>query len=278
MNKPHRVTLFGCGGWGATIARKLAARGDVNLVVVDQVMSRARALGVELDASYSGDPYGYLMVTGTSRSTIERGSVIVATPPDTRLELVRAILNGYGLPPARLRVEKPLAVDPREARGIVQECDYAGTRLSVGFTLLHDPLYETAFRYIEASGARVERVIASRYGRRARHKTSALVDLGSHAASIAAYLDAPLVLDTGYSDDTVSRRTQIDLVDDDTVYVDEVNKTVQSRTVGILPVAKTDALEQDLDAFLTDTHRAGPDLAIETVDTIDAYLAAEAIA
>lgn len=278
MNAEHVVTVFGCGGWGERVIRKLHARGDTRVVIVDPNLRRVQALGDELGVSWSADPYGYLMVTGTSRSTVEGGSVIVATPPDTRVELVTAILNGYGKAPVRLRVEKPLAISNSDAAAIVDACNATGTTLSVGFTLLHSPAYAAAFRYIWENELEIERVIAVRIGASARHKTSAIVDLGSHAASLAAYVDAPLTLTAAYSSIASSRRTEFVATNGDAVYVDELAGTVQARNAGNLEVATFDALTADLDAFLTDTHRGTATVGIHAVDTINRELEAVSVA
>lgn len=274
MSAPReKVTIVGCGGWGERIARKLVARGDVDVVLVDDDQQRVRGVADELGVAWSSDPYGYLLVSGTARSTVERGSVIVATPPDTRMSLVSAILDGYGLPPKRLRVEKPLAIDPQDAWHIAQACDYAGVRLSVGFTLLHHFLYERAFAYIEHHGLEVVRVVGSRIGKRARHRAAALVDLGAHTASIGAYLDAPCVIHTEYSDVCAARVTQLMLGDGSSVYIDELNGTCTLPTEWAVSADEyTDPLEADLNAWLRDEHRGSANVGVVAAETIWQHL------
>lgn len=252
----EKVTLIGCGGWGATVARKLAARSDVELVLLDDDRAKVQALAAELGCKYSSDPAGYLMVTGTQRDSVTGGSVIIATPPSVRVAVVRMVLDGYGIAPRRLRVEKPLAVEPQDARTITAWCRAAGTRLSVGFTLLHHPLYEAAFAWMQAERASATRVIGTRYGAHARHRAAAVVDLGSHVAGVAAYLGASAEIVAEYDEDAAARVTQIQLDTGDTIYIDELAGTV-SLPIGAGPatVGEHDALAVELAAFLADTHR-----------------------
>lgn len=268
-NKLHKVTLFGCGGWGERIARKLAKRDDVDLVLVDENQQRVTQLANELDCAYSCDPYGYLMVSGTARSTIEGGDVIIATPPGTRLELVRAILNGYGRPPQRLRIEKPLAIEYDDAVQIVGMCEDAGTRLTVGFTLLHHWQYVGAFDYIDAQHRIVKRVTGLRIGNTARHKASPIVDLGSHVAGVAAYLGAPVSIEAHYITGVVSRTTRLHLDNDDCITIDEINGTTQLPDGAVYDFAYVEPLDADLEAWLADAHRGDQHVALEAVRIID---------
>lgn len=253
----EKVTIIGVGGWGERIAEKLVQRGDVDVVLVDEHAQRVASVGERLGVSWSSDPYGYLMVTGTARSTVERGNVIIATPPETRYQLVNAVLQGYGLAPKRLRVEKPLAVMPDDARQIVRACDVAGVQLSVGFTLLHHALYETVFRCMDAAGVQATWVRGVRIGPRARHHADAHVDLGSHTASIAAYLGAACSIDARYCTEENTRLTDIELDTGDIVQVDELSGTISAPESWRVGVSLHDALEADLGAWLTDSHRAG---------------------
>lgn len=269
----EKVTLIGCGGWGSRIARKLAARGDVELVLVDDDRTRVEELAGELGAGWSCDPFGYLMVSGTQRSSVEQGSVIVATPPSTRREVVNAVLHGYGLAPKRLRIEKPLAIAPHDARQIVKACNAAGVQLSVGFTLLHDALYEQAFRWMRESCIDATRVYGSRIGRRSRHRADALVDLGSHTASIAAYLGASCCISARYSDDECERVTRIELDTGDEIVVEEIAGTLVLPDSEVCRPRKHDALEAELNAWLVDEHRAGASLGLRATHHVWDHLA-----
>lgn len=265
----EKVTLFGCGGWGSRIAEKLVARGDVDLVVIDEQRAAAETLGDRLGVAWSYDPFGYVMVTGTARSTVERGSVIIATPPTERVKIVRAVLDGYGLPPKRIRVEKPLAIDPADARLVAAWCHAASTRLSVGFTLLHSAFYQYAFSWMQANDVSATLVRGVRVGARARHRAAALVDLGSHVAGIAAYLGAPCSIDTYYSDTDTIRQTTIEVDTGDSILIDEVAGVVTLPSVNNdADVLTYDALDADLAAWLRDEHTASAVIGVRATHTI----------
>lgn len=257
-----RVTLFGCGSWGSRIARRLADLPDVShLAVVDEDLERAQALGNELDCAWSGDPFGYLGVTGTQEGSCAGGAVVIATPPSTRLALVRAALTGYGIAPRLVRVEKPLAESYDDATAIVEACDTAGASLSVGFTLLHHPLYEAAFAYAEQLGGVLE-VRGMRFGRTPAHDVNALDDLGIHTASIAAHLDVPCTrLVAAHMDSSDARRTVLVTPGGDVV-VDELDLVVRTPDGDIRIAGDHDALGRDLAAWLGGTHRGTPDVAL----------------
>jgi len=251
----EKVTLFGCGGWGERVARKLVERGDVDLTLVDDNQQRVMEVASKLGVSWSTDPDGYLMVTGTARSTIEPGSVIIATPPDTRVELVDKILNGYGLAPKRLRIEKPLAIEYHDGLKIIAACEAARTTVSVGFTLLHHWQYRLAFEYMKREQLRAVRVVGVRIGKRARHRAAAIVDLGSHTASIAAHLGCSASMTAQYSEIASGRSTQIHLENGSVIYIDEANGRTQLPLGAAYPeIDYVDPLSAELEAWLSDKH------------------------
>lgn len=265
-----KVTLFGCGGWGSRVAAKLAQREDVRLVVVDADLHRARELATRLACDWSGDPYGYLGVTGTSDGTLAGGMVVIATPPSERLPLVRAILSGYGAKPVAIRVEKPLAQTAIEADEIVAACDAAGVALSVGFTLLHHPLYAAAFAYMRATQATPIHVDAVRIGAPARHAENAFIDAGIHAAAVAAYLRVPAGIAAAYDTDVMQRATRI-YTSGGRILVDEIAGVVTTAH-GEIGVRDGDALEREIDAWFAGEHRGTPDVAVEAQRIIDTHV------
>lgn len=256
-----KVTLIGCGGWGARIAHRLDTFPDVRLVVVDEVQHRAQRLADEITCEHSHDPVGYLAVTGTQESSTRGGAVVIATPPDTHLEVLKAVLSGYGIVPRFVRIEKPLACSLADAEEIVRLCADAGVKLTVGFTLLHDPSYEAAFDYLRIIGAPVTNVVATRIGRRARHRAHPALDLGIHAAAIAAHLGVPCRLDVGYSDTAVVRHTRINGMPH-SVVLDEVAGTLTTPAGELHVGSARDALTRDLEAWLAGTHRGTPEVAL----------------
>jgi predicted dehydrogenase len=264
-----KVTLIGCGGWGSRVARKLADRTGVRLVLVDCDTERVRELAAELDCECSSDPYGYLGVTGTQDGSREGGLVVIATPPSERVGLVRAVLNGYGVAPKAIRIEKPLAETEADAAEIVALCADAGVALSVGFTLLHHPLYGAAFAYMRAVGADPIHVDAVRIGRPARHDANAFIDAGIHAAAVAAHLGVPAGISAAYDDAAVVRCTRI-FTSAGKITVDEVAGSVVTPHGAILASDK-DALDAELDAWIMGTHRGTPEVALQAQRIIDAH-------
>lgn len=265
-----KVTVLGCGGWGSRVARKL--RGlypEARMVLVDERQDEVRELAYELRCEWSSDPYGYLGVSGTQASTVDGGLVVIATPPSERLRLVRAVLDGYGVKPKQIRVEKPLAETESEAAEIVELCAAAGVELTVGFTLLHHALYGAAFAYMNAVKASPIHVDAVRIGRPARHDVSALVDAGVHAAAIAAYLGVPAGISAAYDDDAVIRTTRI-YTSAGKIVIDEVEGSVDTPH-GRMSLEPGDALARELEAWVGGTHRGTPEVALTAQRIIDAH-------
>jgi predicted dehydrogenase len=267
----RKITLIGCGGWGARIARKLAELGATDrLVLVDEVEHRVAPLAGALDCEWSKDPFGYLGVSGTQSSSVEGGVVIVATPPESHLGVVRAVFGGYGIAPTHLRIEKPLASCVEDAEQIRALCELHGTTLTTGFTLLHHPLYEAAFDYMRATGFEPESVSGVRIGKPARHRADALLDIGVHTASIGAYLDVYAECRAGYSDVSEVRRTTLfDPFFDAPIVIDELAGTVTTPDGPLTIRVGVDALERDLAAWMQGTHRGTPDVAIRTQLTVE---------
>ena len=265
-----KVTLFGCGGWGSRVAAKLATFDDVRLVVVDADHDRVQHVAKELGCGCSSDPYGYLGVTGTADDSVMGGRVVIATPPSERAQLVRAVLGGYGPKPIAIRIVKPLAETADEAAQIVQMCEDAGVALTVGFTLLHHPLYAAAFAYMNATGATPIHVDAVRIGKPARHAANAFVDAGIHAAAVAAYLNVPAGISAAYDPLAALRVTRI-YTSGGKVVVDELAGTVTTPH-GEIGVHDGDALATELDAWLTGTHRGTPAVAVEAQRIVDTHV------
>jgi predicted dehydrogenase len=271
----RKITLIGCGGWGSRIAEKLALMGHERLVLVDEVERNVAPLAAGLDCEWSSDPLGYLGVTGTQSSSIDGGVVIIATPPESHLATARAVFNGYGVPPTHLRIEKPIAASVEDARAIIELCKQHGTQLTVGFTLLHHPLYEAAFDYLRAARMEAVSVSGVRVGRRARHRSAALIDIGVHTASIGAYLGVPVSCAASYSDSVQQRVTSIRCTHGE-VIVDELEGVVHTPDGVLVAPVDADALHRDLAAWISGTHRGTPVVALCAQETIMRELAAVA--
>lgn len=274
-----KTTIIGCGSWGARVASKVMSLGH-RVALVDSSMAvrdTARRLEEFDPIPWSADPIGYLGVTGTASSSREPGALIIATPPGTRVELIRAALCGYGAPPAMIRVEKPLGLSVAEAEEITALCADAGVPLTVGFTLLHHPLYGAAFAYLRASRAKIGVVEGVRIGRAPRHDIHALLDQGIHTAAIAAHIDAPAHITAGINPDAEMRTTRFHTPHGQVV-VDEIQQIVDTPH-GIMSVRPGgDALRRELEAWYAGKHLGTPDLALRAQRTIDDHLAKAPVA
>jgi predicted dehydrogenase len=198
------------------------------------------------------------------------GRVVIATPPSERIKLVRAVLSGYGPKPIAIRIEKPLAETADQAAQIVQMCEDAGVELTVGFTLLHHPLFAAVFAYMNAVDSTPIHVDAVRIGKPARHTANAFVDAGIHAAAVAAYLGVPAGIAAAYDDDTVVRCTRI-YTNSGKILVDEVAGTVTTPH-GMIGVGSGDALELEINAWVNGTHRGTPEVALDAQRIIDTHV------
>jgi predicted dehydrogenase len=158
---------MGAGRWGQTLAHKLASVEDIYLhSVVDPDMPSCE--GLPLVARLDGVPQ----------------AAIVATPPHTHVAVVRE-LAAAGV--RKIRIEKPCGLGVgcvEELRGIAD--DYA-VEITCGYQMLHSKAWRLARAW--AMVAPVTRIDAYRLAAGgARHETSALLDLGSHAAAYVADL------------------------------------------------------------------------------------------
>ncbi|MDP7191232.1 MAG: Gfo/Idh/MocA family oxidoreductase [Alphaproteobacteria bacterium] len=167
-----RLGLIGAGRWGRVYMNTL---GDMT--------------GVALGALASSNPQSRDLVDKNVavhenwRDLINAGGVegiIVATPPATHAEIVRAALEA-GLP---VLVEKPLTLDVDEARAL---CDLAEKR--DGLVMVdHIHLFSPAFRALkrEAAGLGPLRRMESEAGSHGpfRKATSVLWDWGAHDISM----------------------------------------------------------------------------------------------
>lgn len=261
MSTPRKITLIGCGSWGSRVARKLASMGYADrLVLLDELESAVAPLAAELDCVYSTDVEGYLSVTGTQADSVTGGHVIIATPPTQRLWIVHSVLNGYGLPPASLRVEKPLAMNSDEAALIIAGCSERGVPLTIGFTLLHHPVYASLIGDVARP---VEKIYATRVGKRPKHRVDALLDTGIHVAALAAWAGCEARIIARYSDIECVRQMAISYEEGQTMYLDETT----------LPEyhPRFDPLAMDLSAWLDGEHRGTPEIALAAHRIIDEH-------
>lgn len=253
----HTVTIVGAGSWGARIARKLAARDDTRIsMIVDADRNAAKTLADSIGSDYSGS------VLLDDEST----SVVIATPPHTHRDAVEDVLDRVKLP-ERIRVEKPLADTVEDAQYIVDAVAAHGITLTTGFTMLYSLVYETAIQQAQRRG-HVIGIDAVRIGRKPAHDIDSLLDIGPHAACFGALLLAPVSIRTSYSNHTSVRTATWYLGDGTTLVIDELEQSVKCPDCTIY-VPSHDALKDDLDAWLSDTHIATPSLALRAQSIIN---------
>ena len=171
-----RLGLIGAGRWGRVYMNTLDDMAGVTLGALASSNPQSRDL-VDEDVAAHED----------WRNLIEAGGVdgiIVATPPASHAEIVRAALEA-GLP---VLVEKPLTLDVDEARAL---CDLAEQR--DGLVMVdHIHLFSPAFRALKREAAKLGplRRMESEAGNHGpfRKATPILWDWGAHDISMCLNL------------------------------------------------------------------------------------------
>lgn len=276
------AAVVGCGNWGARVVRRLAEFDDVVLSsVFDADLARARATAETLPAFPNGERTTALKDFTQYLDVQTPDAVVLAVPAGHRLPFVQAICSQHRTRKQRIRIEKPLGLDVTEAETIIEMCADAGVDLTIGFTLLHHPLYEAAFTYLEQRGEEARALEGIRVGRAPAHDVDAMLDLGVHAASIAAHLQVPeqnTDIVTWFGDGTGARSTRIIGDRCAVVVVDEVALTVTTPH-GVIHVGDAhDALGCDLRAWIDGTHRGTPETALAAQRLVSGRMLVEAAA
>jgi predicted dehydrogenase len=145
-----------------------------------------------------------------------------------------------------LRFEKPCCASEDELADVVAAADRAGVQVSCGYTLLAHPAYV----WVSKMGGRCTVLHAWRSSSApARHDVSAMLDLGSHAAGLAAWLGGSPEIVAAHDAGVDVRWTTIRTENVGVVEVDEGAGVVFFRGE---PVAfgEHDALRDELRAFL----------------------------
>jgi len=127
---PVSVALVGAGMVAGThVAACLAAREKVRLVgVSSRRPDRAQEFAQEIAARAGHDIAAYPDVTAIARDP-QLDFVIVATPPDARIDLIQP-LAAVG---KHILLEKPVARTAAEAAKVVRVCEAAGVKLGIVF-------------------------------------------------------------------------------------------------------------------------------------------------
>lgn len=254
----HRITIVGCGSWGARVAKKLHQRGDVHLLCIDRDVQRARDLSSSVDGEYAVE----IPVDDWS------DSVVIATPPHAHIDAVHEMLDRR-LMPKRVRIEKPLAASVADAEIITRECAENGVTLSCGFTMMYSDLYRHAAQLVHDRGVYVHHIEANRIGRAPKnHHADPVLDLGPHAACFAAQHYATIELNVEYCTHRKRRTATWHLSDGSELRINELAGGIATNNYSAY-LFKNDALEDDLDAWLADTHIGTPALALETQQILE---------
>ena len=166
-----RVGLIGCGRRGAALLPPLLAAPGVKVVGVGD----ADPAAIERVVRDTGLP---CFDTNHSTWTVRPDVIVIATPPQGRVELVQR----FAEPGVRaMLVEKPLALSLWEADRMLDACAAAGIQLSVG----------QHWRFCPALGRLKELVAAGRLGRiETIHATcfGNLLDQGWHLLDAVRWL------------------------------------------------------------------------------------------
>lgn len=120
-----RIAVIGCGNWGRRVAERIThTRGATLVTVHDRHHGIAEGVAHALGARWDGTLAGALADVDTA---------VIATPPTSgRYEQVAACIDA-GV--TRIRIEKPVALDPTEARRILDDFGHRA-HIVVGQTTL----------------------------------------------------------------------------------------------------------------------------------------------
>jgi predicted dehydrogenase len=181
MRRRVSVGVVGLGYWGPNLARAFAELPDVELRWLCDSDADARA---RLHARYPD-----AMATASFDDLLEDDdldAVVVATPPVTHAELALAALRRN----KHVFVEKPLALDARDAERVAQEASSRGRCLIVGHVLLHHPAIRKLKELLETQELGE---VFYLYGNRqnlgkVRRDENALWSLGPHDIAVLLYL------------------------------------------------------------------------------------------
>ena len=140
------IVVLGAGRIGQLHARDVARSRDAELVcVADVVIEAARALATELGSRATDDPYAALAAP-------EVDAVIVATSPDTHVDLIKAAAAAG----KAIFAEKPIDLDLARVDAALKVVAEHKTILLVGFNRRYDPHFQALHAAI--GGGRIGKV------------------------------------------------------------------------------------------------------------------------
>lgn len=224
-----RALVIGEGAWGRRVAAKLQALA-VPVMSFDPLFNDAWSAMQEWEPTH----------------------VVVAVPPhahrDTALDALRWFPSMTDL-----RVEKPGCENEDDLLDVLAAGDRADVQVSVGYTLAAHVAHRAITELYDVAELLSMRAVRISRGS-ARHDVSALMDLGAHAAYLAARArlhpdDVEIVC--GHDGDRDVRITRYEF-ESHTFLVDEVAEVVSVEGTGVtqpMPPG-TDALAVELGAFV----------------------------
>ena len=200
------VLVVGLGSIGARRASAVkAARGLRLVAVTDADPTRSRAVAAHLGTRAVESLENGLAMTGVS-------AVIVATPHADHDDAIRASLDA-GM---HVLCEKPLAIDPSEARELAHHADERGLRLATGFNhRFYPPVSEALALVSRWAIGRVESVrltighaataefLGGWHVDRAVSGGGTMMDNGVHACDLARKFLGEVVAAKGYTRDAL---------------------------------------------------------------------------
>jgi predicted dehydrogenase len=181
MKPPVTIGVVGLGYWGPNLARAFAAIPGARVTWLCDSDPEARLRAVAR--------YPEARVTASIDDLLadeNLDAVVIATPPATHAELALAALRSD----KHVLVEKPLALNTRDAERIAQEAVRRDRCLVVGHVLLHHPAIRKLKELIDTNQLGE---VFYLYGNRqnlgkVRRDENALWSLGPHDIAVLLYL------------------------------------------------------------------------------------------
>lgn len=174
MAAPVMLGLIGVGRWGRNVVRSLGGLADIAVLTAVASRNPDTAGLAPPDCRIFADWRDMLVAGGLD-------GVVIAAPPALHAEMTLAAIAA-GIP---VLVEKPLTMDPAEARAIQAAARAANVPVQVD----HIHLYSAAFRRLRTLLPEIGplRAIRSQAGNRGpyRGEVSVLWDWGPHDAAMA---------------------------------------------------------------------------------------------
>jgi predicted dehydrogenase len=128
--RPLSVAVVGYGYWGPNLVRNTIERPEFEFAgLCERDRARARAFTAKVPGGHVYDD----LETMLANSAID--AVIVATPPRTHFDIVRAALESG----KHVLVEKPLATTSHDARELIDIAERAERVLMPGHTFVYSP-------------------------------------------------------------------------------------------------------------------------------------------